>query len=108
MSTNFLYFVGGFLWAIEMIPQIRKTYRRKTVGDISVWFPVICIISFICVFIAHIELKRWVLLLSQTPPLICNLIFLFQVLIYRRNRETDRLSEKTMESNSDVEQVGNA
>ena len=87
MSAIGLYWVGGLLWGIEMFPQIYKTYKRKTVGDISIWFPSICIVSFALVFIAHIKLGRWGLLCSQTLPLICNIIFLTQVLIYRRNNE---------------------
>lgn len=108
MLANVLYFLGGALWSLEMCPQIYKTYKRKTVGDISIWFPSICIVSFIIVFIAHLCLKRWVLLLSQTPPLVCNIIFLCQVSIYRRNNETRRPFKDTLERTQDVEQIGNA
>ena len=34
-----LYFFSGTLWAIELLPQLWKTYKRKTVGDISLFFP---------------------------------------------------------------------
>jgi len=83
-----LYILSGILWSIEMFPQIYKTYHRKTVEDISIWFPVICVISFLCIFIAHIMLKRWILFVSQIPPFICNMIFFAQILIYRKNNES--------------------
>lgn len=82
--ANILYFVGGFLWAVEMIPQILKIYTRKSVEDISILFPIICLISFVLTFVAHSLLQRWSLLVSQVPPLICNFIFFIQILIYRR------------------------
>jgi len=102
-----LYWIGGLLWGVEMIPQLYKIYKRKSVKDISIWFPGICIVSFICVFLAHITLKRWMLLLSQTPPLICNVIFLYQVILYRRNDEVNRIPERRLESKCKVEQKGN-
>lgn len=86
MLADILYFTGGFLWAVEMIPQILKIYKRKSVADISILFPIICLISFGLTFGAHSLLHRWSLLCSQVPPLICNLIFFIQVLIYRRNQ----------------------
>lgn len=97
MLADMLYFIGGALWAVEMIPQISRTYKRKSVEDISIWFPVICIISFILVFVAHSLLHRWTLLLSQVPPLICNLIFLGQVITYRK---------KALQP--EIDQIGNA
>ena len=86
LLPNFLYFLSGTLWAIELLPQLRRTYIRKTVGDISIFFPLICFISFICFMIASIISKNWVLVYTHIFPFICNILFLLQVIIYRRKK----------------------
>jgi len=83
MLIKILYIISGTLWAIELLPQLWKTYKRKTVGDISLFFPLICFISFVIFFIASYLSKNWILIGSHALPLICNVIFLAQVLIYR-------------------------
>ncbi len=87
MIPKLLYIISGTLWAIELMPQLVRTYKRKTVGDISIFFPLLCLISFICFFVASFMVKNWILIASHTFPLICNIAFLLQVIIYRRNNE---------------------
>ena len=74
MIPEILFMVSGTLWAIEMIPQIIKTYKRKSVKDISMYFPLICIISFILYFTASYLTKNWILILSTSTPFVCNII----------------------------------
>jgi len=84
--TDMLFLLSGGLWAIEMIPQLIKTYKRKSVEDISIYFPMICIISFIFYFMASYLTKNWILILSTSMPFVCNIIFFIQILIYRRKK----------------------
>lgn len=86
MIAKILFVTSGMLWAGEMIPQLIKTYKRKSVEDISIYFPMICIISFILYFIASYLTKNWILILSTSMPFICNIIFFTQILIYRKRR----------------------
>ena len=86
MIVKMLYIISGTLWAIEMIPQIIRTYKRKTTKDISISFPLICFISFVCFIIASIIAKNWILIKTHILPFICNAIFLTQNIIYRRNK----------------------
>ncbi len=86
MIAKILYIISGTLWAVELLPQLWKTYKRKTVGDISLFFPLICFISFIIFFIASFLVKNWILIYSHALPLICNIIFLLQVIIYGRKK----------------------
>lgn len=87
MIIKILYSISGTLWALELIPQLIKTYRRKTVGDISVFFPSICFTSFCIFFIASYLAKNWTLIITHALPFICNFMWLIMVLIYRRKYE---------------------
>lgn len=84
MIADILFFMSGLLWGAEMIPQLIKTYKRKSVEDISIYFPLICMLSFIVYFIASYLTKNWVLILATSMPFICNIIFFTQILIYRK------------------------
>lgn len=86
MLAKGLIFLSGLLWAVEMVPQLIKTYRRKTVNDISVSFPLIALISMGCYFIGCYLTQAWILIISISMPFVCNVIFLIQVLIYRRRK----------------------
>jgi len=86
MFIKILYAISGTLWGIELIPQLVKTYKRKTVDDISIFFPCICFISFCIFFIASYLAKNWTLIITHALPFICNLTWLVMTLIYRRNK----------------------
>jgi len=87
MLSKILYIISGTLWAVEMIPQIWRTYKRKSVKDISIFFPLICFISFLLFLTASIVVKNWILVKTHIFPFICNIIFLGQCIYYRRKRE---------------------
>ncbi len=91
MLINILYLVSGILWAVEMIPQLMKIYNRKSVKDISIYFPLICIISMALYLVASYLSKNWVLIISIIGPFICNIILLIQC-IYYREKVTKTLS----------------
>ncbi len=84
MLANILFIVSGTLWAIEMIPQLIRVYKRKSVEDISIYFPILCVISMILYLIASYLIRNWILIISMVSPFICNSIFLGQCLYYRR------------------------
>lgn len=86
LIPKILYIVSGTLWGIELLPQLYRTYKRKTVNDISLLFPLICFISFLCFLIASFMVKNWVLLYTHIFPFVCNISFLSQVIIYRKNK----------------------
>lgn len=82
--ANILFMLSGTLWAIEMIPQLIKIYIRKSVDDISICFPLIALISFTLFFTASFLTKNWILIIAHIVPFICNIIFLLQIMIYKR------------------------
>lgn len=81
---KFLYFLAGTLWAIELLPQLWRTWKLKSVGDISILFPLICFTSFCIFFTANILAKNWILIISHLAPFLCNFTWLIMVLIYRK------------------------
>ena len=86
MNYNLLFFISGTLWAIELLPQLYRTYKTKSVGDIHFFFPLICFVSFLIFLTACIGIKNWVLFLSHLVPFICNVTWLVLVIIYRRKQ----------------------
>ncbi len=82
-TAEILFIISGTLWAIELLPQLVKTYKTKKVGDISLFFPAICFISFLCFLTASILTKNWILVYSHAFPFVCNIAFLMQNIIYR-------------------------
>lgn len=84
MNWNYLFIVSCILWSMEMIPQIWKTYKTKKVDDISIFFPLICLISFLIFFVGCAGIKNWILLLSHIAPFSCILVWLLMILKYRR------------------------
>ncbi|GAI25403.1 unnamed protein product, partial [marine sediment metagenome] len=41
-------------------------YKRKSVEDISIYFPMICIMSFLIYFTASYLAKNWILILATS------------------------------------------
>jgi len=83
MIPKILFLISGTLWAIEMLPQLHRIYKRKSVEDISIFFPILCILSMIFYFVASYLTRNWILIISMASPFICNTAFLIQVIIYR-------------------------
>ena len=84
--ANILFTISGTLWAIELLPQLIRTYKTKKVEDISLFFPLICMISFCCFMIGNLLIKNWILIQAHALPFVANLIFLIMVIIYRRKK----------------------
>lgn len=81
---NILVTVASFLWAVELIPQIIKTLRLKTVGDISIWWVLPCFIAYIIYEIAMILHGNWVYFFVTLMPTILSGYFLYLVFRYRK------------------------
>jgi len=80
---KYFYIISGFLWGIETIPQILRTYKRKTVNDISLYYPLICFIAFIFFLTGTYIEKNWIMFFPHIFPFILMGIFLTQIFIYR-------------------------
>ena len=80
---NILFLVAGFLWAIEHIPQLRRTVRTKKVQDISVFFFILSFIAYIIFLIGCYFIKNWFLFFAHIIPFVNVSILLYLVLKYK-------------------------
>ena len=80
---NILFVIAGCIWAIELIPQLIKTVRTKSVKDISLFFLTLCFVAYIIFIIGCFLIKNWFLFISQLVPFINVGILLYLVLKYK-------------------------
>lgn len=78
-------YMAGLLWGIELIPQIIKTYKTKSVGDLSLSFFCMCLVAYTLYGIGNYFLKNWVVLISHIPSLFFNLVIVAMIILYRRS-----------------------
>lgn len=83
---NICFIVAGILWGMELIPQIIKTIRKKSVGDISVLFYNICLLAYIIYMIGAILSQLYVIALAHIPSFILLVVMLGLILKYRKRR----------------------
>lgn len=81
---NLLIVLAGLIWAIELIPQIQRTIRTKSVEDISLSFFVLCTFAYVAYLIGNAILKNWVIFFAHVPSLIMNLIMVVLIIVYRK------------------------
>lgn len=84
---NIFVIVASFLWAIELIPQITKTLRLKTVEDISLWWVLLCFIAYIIYDTAMILHGNWLYFFGHLMPTILGGYFLYLILKYRKKKD---------------------
>jgi len=77
-------YTAGIIWGIELIPQIIKTYKTKSVSDISLAFFSLCLVAYTLYAIGNYILQNWVVLIAHIPSLILNLVMVLMIIGYRR------------------------
>jgi MtN3 and saliva related transmembrane protein len=70
LISNIMFIIAGILWGIEVIPQIRKTLKTKSVKDISLPFFIICLVAYGVYFVGAILIRNWYLAFSHIPSFI--------------------------------------
>lgn len=83
---NLLFVIAGVLWAIELIPQLIKTIRTKSVGDISLFFITLCFTAFLIFITGCVLIKNWFLVISHILPFVNVCILLILVLKYKKRQ----------------------
>lgn len=81
---NSLIILAGLLWVVELVPQIIKTVKSKSVDDLSLHFFVICLLAYIAYLTGNAILKNWVIFFAHVPSLIMNFIMVVLIVIYRK------------------------
>jgi uncharacterized protein with PQ loop repeat len=83
---NTLFVIAGCLWAIELIPQLIKTIKTKSVGDISLFFLTLCFIAYLIFITGCYLIKNWFLFISHLVPFVNVSILLYLVLRFREKK----------------------
>ena len=82
--ANILIYVSGTLWSIELIPQIVKTIKLKSVKDISPIYFFLSCTAYIIYIIANTILKNWPIVYSHIPGLCATLTMICFVIKYQK------------------------
>ena len=73
MIEDLIGYFGGIFIMISFIPQVIKSYRTKSVSDLSIWM-------IIATFIGTLFWITYGYLIKSRPVLVMNIIFGFIVL----------------------------
>ena len=84
--ANSLIYISGGLWTIEVIPQIIKTLKTKSVDDISLAFLRICCCAYVLFLMGNILLGYWHFILSHVISAIGHFYLLYLVERYRNKK----------------------
>ena len=84
---NILFVVAGVLWAVELIPQLIKTIRTKSVKDISLLFLTLCFVAYLIFISGCYFIGNWFLFFSQLIPFVNVCILLYLVLKYKKKAQ---------------------
>lgn len=81
--ANILIYISGACWSVELVPQIIKTAKNKSIKNISPLYFYISFIAYIMYIIANAILRNWVIVYSHIPGLCATSIMLFFLFKYR-------------------------
>ena len=73
MLQDIIGYLGGIFIMVSFVPQVIKSYKTKSVEDLSLWM-------IIATFVGTVFWILYVYLINSKPVLIMNIIFGFVVL----------------------------
>lgn len=82
--SDCLIYLGGILWGVELIPQIRKTMQTKDVSGISLAFYVICYLAYIVSALGLAMKHNWPVIVSYIPSFVLLGWMIILIIKYRR------------------------
>ena len=83
VSAAFCFYVAGLVWAIELVPQIARTLKRKSTNDISIWWLSLCLTGYGIYAIGTLIIESWPLFWANLLPASLTAIMLYLTLKYR-------------------------
>lgn len=81
---NILIYTAGGIWAIELIPQLIKTYKTKNVKGISLIFFIASLFAYITYIIGNIILQNWNIVIAHIPAILLVIWMIILIIKYRR------------------------
>lgn len=77
-------YFGSFLTSITFIPQVYKTWKTKSVGDLSLMMMLIVVTSCIVWLVYAVSLMLWPVIIANSIIGVLSLILVYFKLIYRK------------------------
>lgn len=77
--------LAGILFGMTYIPQLIRSYKSKSVGDISIGSWLIQVMAYICGILYSICIHQSILLFGYGWGLFCTLLFVSMYFLYRKN-----------------------
>lgn len=79
-----LIYIAGFIWGVELIPQLIKTYKTKNVESISLIFFIFSLLAYTIYLIGNTILQNWNIIIAHIPSLILTFWMVILIIKYRR------------------------
>lgn len=72
------------LFGLTYFPQLIRSYKRKSVGDISIWSWLLQVVAYCCGIMYGLYLHQLTLLLGYSWGLLCTIAFVIMYFVYRK------------------------
>ena len=89
MEEDIVGYIGGFFLIITLLPQLVKTYKTKSVEDISPFFVILALITSVFYLVYGIILQTTPMIVANIILLIQNLLLLYFKKIYKVNESAE-------------------
>ena len=86
MNLEFLLWITGACFSLCYIPQIIKSYKTKSVEDLSLSMWILCIIAYICGLIYFVVNWKLSMIFNYGPGIVANLLILYAYARYKKPR----------------------
>lgn len=83
---NICVTIASILWTIELIPQIIKTLKYKSVGDISIYWLLTCLTAYIIYLTGMVFHENYWYFLTHLLPTGFTIFFIYLLLKYKNNK----------------------
>lgn len=76
-SIEFIGYFGSFLTSITFIPQVYKSWKSKSVGDLSTWMVLIVVTSTLDWLVYGYAIHSGPVIVANTIVLVLTLVLLY-------------------------------
>ena len=76
-TVEFIGYFGSFLTSITFIPQVYKSWKSKSVGDLSIWMVLIVVTSTLVWLVYGYAINSGPVMVANTIVLLLTLVLLY-------------------------------
>lgn len=82
-TVEFIGYFGSFLTSITFIPQVYKSWKSKSVGDLSIWMVLIVVTSTLVWLVYGYAINSGPVMVANTIVLLLTLVLLYFKLTFK-------------------------